>query len=91
MVRRQTFRFSAESETLVEDCLRGLGSIAELDEERESFLYTNKTGEQAFRFQCVIVQGGVASERSGNYFAFLGQIVEALAKEFGKITIEHDA
>jgi hypothetical protein len=88
MVPPQTFWFSAQSETLVEDCLRSLDSVAGLDEERETFLFTSKAGEPAFRCKCVIVQGGIEVDRSGNYFDFLGHLVEALANEFGKITIE---
>jgi hypothetical protein len=90
MVHRHTFRFSAQSETLVEDCLRGLGEIAELDEEREIFVFTNETGVPAFKSRCVIVQGGVVAEQSGDYSFFLGRLVEALATEFGVISIEHD-
>ena len=88
MFPRQTFWFSAQSETVVEDCLRSLDSVADLDEERETFLFTSKAGEPAFRCKCVIVQGGIEVDRSGNYFGFLGHLVEALASEFGKVAFE---
>ena len=91
MVPRQTFWFSAQSETLVEDCLRSLDSVADLDEERETFLFTSKAGDPAFRCKCVIVQGGIEVDRSGNYFGFLGHFVDALASEFGKIASEADS
>lgn len=88
MVPRQTFWFSAQSETLVEDCLRSLDSVADLDEERETFLFTSKAGDPAFRCKCVIVQGGIEVEHSGNYFGFLGHLAETLASEFGRIAFE---
>ncbi len=91
MVPRQIFCFSAQSETLVEDCLRSLNSVANLDEERETFLFTSKAGEPAFQCKCVIVQGGIEVDRSGHYFGFLGHFVDALAREFGKIEFEVDS
>lgn len=81
--------FHAQSETLVEDCLRRLGEISELDEEREIFVFTSKPGAPEFRSQCAIVQGGIDSQQSGDYSSFLGRLVEGLAAEFGKITIEN--
>lgn len=86
---RQTFRFSAQSETLVEEFLRGLGEVADLDEERERFFFTSKAGKPPFHFYCAIVQGGIDVDRSGEYFKFLGVFVEALTGEFGRITVEH--
>lgn len=88
MVRHLTLRFNAQSETLVEDCLRRLGEISELDEEREVFVFTSKPGASEFRSHCVIVQGGVESQQSGDYSFFFGRLVEGLAAEFGRITIE---
>jgi hypothetical protein len=85
---RQSFRFSAQSETLVEEFLRALGTSANLDEERERFLFTSKADELQFQFHCVIVQGGIDADRSGEYFRFLGVFVEALTREFGRVAIE---
>jgi hypothetical protein len=85
---RQKFRFSAQSETLVEEFLRGLGEVADLDEERERFIFTSKAGEPPFQFHCTIVKGGIDADRSGEYFKFLGIFVEALTGEFGRITVE---
>jgi hypothetical protein len=85
---RQRFRFSAQSESLVEGLLRSLGDVAALDEERESFLFTNRSGEPPFEFHCVIVQGGIEVDRAGEYFKFLGMFVEALTGEFGRVAVE---
>jgi hypothetical protein len=85
---RQQFRFSAQSETLVEEFLRGLGEIAVLDEERERFLFTNCPNEPQFEFHCVIVQGGIDVDRAGEYFKFLGIFIEALTGEFGPVVVE---
>lgn len=85
---RQTFRFSAQSETLVELALRGLGEVANLDEERERFLFTNKAGVQPFEFHCAIVQGGLDVDRSGEYFWFLGVFIETLTGDFGAVIVE---
>lgn len=84
---RQTFRFAAQSETLVEEFLRDLGKVAELDEEREVFLFTSKADEPPFQFYCVIVQGGVDVNRSGEYFWFLGVFLEGLTGEFGVVAV----
>jgi hypothetical protein len=85
---RQSFRFSAQSETLVEQLLCHLGTVASLDEERERFLFTNPPDESPFEFHCVIVQGGIDVDRAGEYFKFLGVFVEALTGEFGPVTVE---
>jgi hypothetical protein len=84
----QKIRFSAQSETLVEEFLRGLGEVADLDEERERFIFTSQAGEPPFQFHCTIVQGGIDAIRSGEDFKFLGVFVEALTGEFGMITVE---
>jgi hypothetical protein len=85
---RQAFRFSAESETLVEHVLRGLGEVADLDEAGERFLFTGKPGIPPFEFHCVIVQGGLDVDRSGQYFWFLGVFIETLTGVFGAVTVE---
>ncbi|RYX80153.1 hypothetical protein EON83_29860 [bacterium] len=85
---RQHFRFSAQSETLVEELLRHLGEVAPLDEGRERFLFTNPQEELPFEFHCVIVQGGIDVDRAGEYFKFLGVFVEALTGQFGPLTVE---
>lgn len=85
---RQQFRFSAQSETSVEDWLRRLGEVASLGEERESFLFSELPNEPPFEFHCVIVEAGIDVNRSGEYFKFLGVFVEALTGEFGQVTIE---
>ena len=85
---RQHFRFAAPSEALVKQCLRRLGAVAPLDEERERFLFTNPTDALPFEFHCVLVQGGIDVNRSGEYFQFLGVFVETLTGEFGSITVE---
>lgn len=84
----QAFRFWAQSETLVEDFLRGLRESADLDEERERFLFSSKAGEPLFEFECLIVQGGIDVHRSGEYFKFLGVFLEALTGEFGRVSVE---
>ncbi|HPT51501.1 MAG TPA: hypothetical protein PKZ22_15165 [Accumulibacter sp.] len=85
---RQTFQFAAQSETLVEEFLRELGAVADLDEERESFLFRNKDGEPPFEFHCIIVRGGIDAHRSGEYFKFLGMFIEGLTGEFGSVMVE---
>ncbi len=85
---RQSFRFSAQSESLVEVFLRGLGGVAELDEERERFLFVNPPDRPSFQFHCVIVQGGIEVDRAGEYFEFLGQFIEGLTGEFGPVVVE---
>jgi hypothetical protein len=85
---RQQFRFSAQSESLVEQFLRSLAEVAALDEVRESFLFTGQANEPPFEFHCIIVQGGIDVARAGEYFKFLGMFIEALTGEFGLVTVE---
>ena len=83
----QQFRFSAQSETLVEQFLRRLAGFAALDEELERFVFAGRSNERPFEFQCVIVQGGIDTDGAGEYFEFLGRFVEALTVEFGQVTV----
>jgi hypothetical protein len=85
---RQQFRFSAQSETLVEQFLRELGEVGVLEEDRERFLFTNRPAQPAFLFHCVIVPGGIDVDRSGEYFEFLGMFVEGLTGHFGPVVVE---
>ncbi|KQV58098.1 hypothetical protein ASC95_28650 [Pelomonas sp. Root1217] len=88
MRRRQIFRFSAQSETLVEQFLRSLRKIALLDEERESFVFTQRPNEQPFEFHCVIVQGGIEVQWVGDGLLFLGAFVDGLTSEFKQVSME---
>ncbi len=88
MIVQRMFRFYAQSETLLEYTLRGLSKFAALNEERERFFFTNLAGQPKFSFECHIVEDGIDVEARGQFFSFLGALVEALIEEFGKISIE---
>jgi len=88
MIARQKFRFYAQSETLLEYVLRGLSQIAALDEERERFSFTNLATQPKFNVDCVIVTGGIDVDSAGDYYAFLGALVETLTTQFGEVLIE---
>jgi hypothetical protein len=86
---RQDFRFEFDSPDSVRQFLRGLGSIASLDERAEEFfVFSQQPGEPEFTFDCELTAEGLRSERAGEYFAFLGLFVEALTGHFGGITVE---
>jgi hypothetical protein len=85
---RQTFRFTHASPEEVRAFLRGLGEVASLEDRREFFVFSQLPGEMPFTFDCEVVAEGLHSERSGEYFRFLGLFVEALTGTFGRVEVE---
>ncbi|MDI3383466.1 hypothetical protein ACFPPF_14410 [Xenophilus aerolatus] len=84
---RQHFRFSSTSPETVLEVLRGLSAVAIFDERGEFVLFSQREGVE-FLFDCELVEDGIASERSGEYFTFLGIFLEALTGAFGPVTVE---
>jgi len=86
---RQEFGFKFDSLEDVRSLLRGLTAIASLDERApEFFVFTQRTGEPGFTFDCELTSRGIISERAGEYFEFLGCFVEALTGRFGVVAVE---
>lgn len=83
----QTFLFSHASTDDVVQWLRGFESVASINERPGFFVFEQLQGQASFTFDCEVVEGGLKSKRSGEYFAFLGMFVEALTGQFGAVVI----
>ena len=88
MVLHQEFRFEFESQERVASFLRGLGGAVLVDDRGDFFVYRQLPGQDEFEFDCAIIPTGLLSNRSGQYFEFVGLFVEALTGEFGAVTVE---
>lgn len=86
---QQTFLFKHTSPNDVCEWLRDFESIATIDERTGFFVFKNLPGQAAFTFDCELIDGGVKSKRTGEYFAFLGMFVEGLTGQFGSVVIEN--
>ena len=85
----QEFRFQYSSPDDVRDFLRGLGKSANLQiVETGLFVFSQLPGGRAFTFDCAIIEQGLLSERSGQYFEFTGIFLEGLTGRFGKVEVE---
>ena len=83
---RQTFRFVA-SQQQIRQFLRGFEGDARVEDRGDFFVFSSRS-EPAFEFDCEVLADGIKSERSGEYFRFLGVFVEALTGQFGKVEVE---
>jgi len=83
----QDFRFRYDSPVKVRDFLRSLSGVASVEDRGEFFIFTQQDGP-AFSFDCAIEPFGLRTNRSGEYFLFLGQFVEALTGTFGAVEVE---
>ena len=84
---RQMFRFEASTPSEVAEFLRGFSSQVDVEDRGEFFVFHPRSGPD-FAFDCALVPGGILSERSGEYFYFLGVFLEALTGHFGKVEVE---
>jgi hypothetical protein len=85
---RQSFRFKHASIEEVRTFLRGLSHVATLDDRSEFFVFSELAGQPPFTFDCELSQEGFHSERAGEYFAFLGIMVEGLTGHFGPVEVQ---
>ena len=84
---RQHFRFQYAEASDVRTFLRGLSEFVYVEDKEDFFVFTPLRGE-AFTFDCELLPNGLSSERSGNYFNFLGMFIEALTGRFGPVQME---
>lgn len=84
---KQTFRFSVSSRMSVAEFLRGFSTEYQLEDRRDFFVFRPRSGPE-FVFDCAVVSGGLLTNRSGEYFHFLGVFLEALTGQFGKVEVE---
>ena len=59
-----------------------------LSEKQGDLYIITSDGNNKFKFEIAIEDNGLYTHRSGQYFEFLGILVEQLTGEFGKIEIE---
>ncbi len=83
----QDFRFKYKSATQVQDFLSTFSDVANVEDRGEFFVFTRLSGP-AFSFDCEVLPFGLRTNRSGEYFLFLGQFVETLTGEFGAVEVE---
>ena len=86
----QFFLFDCDSHEDLDNLLRGLASIATFREGTAFYFYSQLPGQPEFRFDCELVQGGLITSRTGDYFSFFGHFVDALTKRFGALEIGPD-
>ena len=84
----QAFRFKHTSPEEVRTFLRGLAHAASLEDRGELLIFSEVPGEPSFTFDCLPTSEGFQSERAGEYFWFLGLLVEGLTGHFGPVEIE---
>jgi hypothetical protein len=84
---RQLFRFNVPSEVNVAEFLRGFASEYRVEDRGDFFVLRPRSGPE-FEFDCAVVPEGLLTNRSGEYFHFLGVFLEALTGHFGKVEVE---
>lgn len=88
---RQKYRFWAQSETQVEDFLRGAGSDTVLNEEGETFEFRDSASPPRFKIVCTILIGGIHIETFGDYQEFFCRFFDGLVRKFGPLTAKDAA
>lgn len=83
----QDFRFKFKSSDQVRDFLRTFSDTVEIEDRGDFFVFTQSSGPE-FSFDCELLPFGLRTNRGGEYFLFLGQFVEALTGEFGRVEVE---
>ena len=84
---RQQFGFKYSAASEVQEFLRTFSHTVIVEDRDDFFVFTQKDGPR-FSLDCGIVPTGLLSERSGEYFEFLGQFVEGLTGRFGPVEME---
>jgi hypothetical protein len=86
----QVFLFHYENSEELDRTLRGLSSVATLRAESSFYCFSQCSGESEFRFDCELVSGGLITTREGEYFSFLGHLIDALTMQFGALELGPD-
>ncbi len=85
---RQEFLFSYNSPEEVFTFLESLSKAAVVNRNSDFFVFSSLVGQPEFTFDCELTPSGIASDRAGNYFDFLGFFVEAITGQFGKVEVQ---
>lgn len=81
----QAIRFNCESLETIQKVMRDLSLHASLSEESGFWFFSELDGCEPFKFDCEVVSGGLITERSGEYYEFLGRFVDKLTSSVGSI------
>lgn len=86
----QVILFDCDNHDDLERVLRGLSSVAELREGTAFYFFSQLPGHPEFEFDCELISGGLITSRKGDYFTFLGHLIDALTTRFGSLEIGRD-
>jgi len=86
----QIVLFNCDSDTDLDALLRKLEAIATFREGTGFYFFSQLPGQPEFQFDCELIQGGLITSRKGDYFSFLGHLIDALTSRFGALEIGKD-
>jgi hypothetical protein len=84
---KQNFRFQFERPEDVEAFLEEFSDVYVVDRQDRVFSISEPNGT-LFKFLASIEDFGLQTDRAGEYFQFVGMLVERLTGKFGKLEIE---
>ena len=69
--------------------MRELTKVSHLTEQSGSgfWFFRELEGEASFKLDCDLIDGGLMTSREGEYYSFLGHLIEHLTLNFGAIEI----
>ena len=83
----QVVLFNYDSSKIVQECLLQLKQYAKLEESSAFWFFSEIEGNPKFNFDCEVIEGGIITERKGEYATFLGHFIDHLTKIFGKLEL----
>jgi hypothetical protein len=86
----QVLLFECSDPEDLDRTLRGLASFATFRAESGFYFYSQRSGEPEFQFDCELINGGLITDREGDYFSFLGHFIDALTVQFGALELGPD-
>lgn len=81
----QAIQFNYTSYESVAQVMEALSQFARVREGPGIWFFQELEGGEPFQFDCEIVTGGLLTARKGNYWLFLGHLVDALTRTFGAV------
>ena len=83
----QTITFDCQSTSEIEDFIAQLERSVALRKSSNGWLVISFERD-SFNFEIIVKDNALYTHRSGNYFAFLGFLIEQLTGKFDKVVIE---
>jgi hypothetical protein len=84
----QTISFKYDNKKSLESFIKGFSVAYLINTDKGFFIISDDV--QSFSFEVHIKPFGLYTHRSGEYFKFLGVLVESLSGEYGLLEIEDD-